>query len=77
LNLADLKSRLVQEGFSSDVYCIGGQLPPYEGLVLEKISGAWKIDHYERGLRRELAPFSSEDEACKRMHELLVRYYGA
>jgi hypothetical protein len=71
----DLKQRLAAEGFRSDVYCIDGPLPSYEGLILEKSGTMWRIEHFERGVRRELESFGTEERACERMYELLVEHF--
>jgi hypothetical protein len=75
MNAAELRALLAKEGFDPDVYSIDGGLPPYEGLLLEPSGTAWTIDHVERGIRRPLESFSSEDEACRRMYELLSRHF--
>lgn len=71
----ELKQRLAAERFRSDVYSIDGPLPSYEGLILEKKGTRWKIDHFERGLRRELESFDTEEQACEKMYELLVKHF--
>ena len=71
----ELKIRLKLEGFRSDVYSINGPLPSYEGLILETSNGQWKIEHFERGVRRELESFASEQQACDRMYELLTEHF--
>lgn len=76
MNGDDLKRRLVAEGFRSDVYSIDGPLPSYEGLILERTGTTWKVEYFERGIRRELASFSTEEQACERMYELLVEHFS-
>ncbi len=75
MNADDLKRRLVTEGFRSDVYSIDGPLPSYEGLILQRTGTTWRIEHFDRGMRRVLASFSTEEEACERMYELLVEHF--
>jgi hypothetical protein len=75
MTVSDLKARLVREGFRPDVYSINGQLPSYEGLILEGSGIRWKIDHFERGVRRELESLTSEEAACDRMYELLCKHF--
>jgi hypothetical protein len=75
MNTTQLKARLISEGFKADVYGIEGSLPAFEGLVLEKHGARWKIEHFERGIRRELDSFTSESEACDRMYELLTKHF--
>ena len=75
MNKTELKARLVKEGFDANAYCIDGPLPSYEGLILETAGAKWRIDHFERGIRRELESFASEQQACDRMYELLARHF--
>lgn len=75
MTIPELRRRLQNEGFRPDVYSIESPLPPHEGLILERVDAAWKIDHFERGVRRELHRFTSEDEACDRMYELLAAHF--
>lgn len=75
MNKAELKARLIKEGFSASSYSIEGPLPSYEGLILETTGARWRIEHFERGIRRELDSFASEQQACDRMYELLVRHF--
>jgi hypothetical protein len=75
MNTRELKARLVREGFRSDVYSIDGPLPSYEGLILEASHGQWQIEHFERGVRRELERLASEEEACDRMYALLMEHF--
>ncbi|HYQ28862.1 MAG TPA: hypothetical protein VER04_16635 [Polyangiaceae bacterium] len=77
MKVQELKSRLKLEGFSSDLYSINnGPLPSYEGLILSRSNGQWKIEHFERGIRRELETFASEEQACDRMYELLMEHFS-
>jgi len=75
MTVAELKVRLRNEGISPDAYSIGGPLPKYEGLILEVSNDRWKIEHFERGIRRELETFSSEEKACERMYDLLMKHF--
>jgi hypothetical protein len=76
VNVPELKIRLREEGLSPDVYSINGPLPVYEGLLLEESAGKWRILHFERGMRREMESYAEEEQACKRMYELLMEYFG-
>ena len=71
----ELKQRLLLEGFRPSVFSIDGPLPAYEGLILEKTDTTWRIDHFERGVRRELESFNTEEQACERMYELLAAHF--
>lgn len=75
MKISELKDRLQREGFTPDVYSIDGPLPAHEGLILEKLDALWTIYHIERGIRRELAFFTNEEEACDRMYELLTAHF--
>lgn len=75
MNSAELQVRLRAAGIRPESYSIGGPLPTYEGLILEHSDGAWRIEHFERGMREELESFSSEEQACERMYELLLRHF--
>lgn len=75
MNKRELEARLVREGFRSDVYSIDGPLPSYEGLILEASHGQWRIEHFERGARRELERFATEEQACDRMYTLLADHF--
>lgn len=71
----ELKLRLQKEGFRPDTYSIDSPLPAHEGLILEKVDGVWKIDHFERGVRDTLGLCATEEEACDRMHELMAAHF--
>ena len=73
----ELEARLVAEGFGDDVYGLDGSPPTYEGLSLARSGGRWVIDFVERGTRRVLESFDSEQDACDRMYELLCKHYRA
>lgn len=75
MNVTELKDRLVSEGFSPHVYSANSPLPTYEGLILEQSGDRWRIEHFERGVRRELESFANEGQACERMYELLVKHF--
>lgn len=75
MNITELKARLVAEGFDRGVYSVDGTPLPYEGLMLRRAGGEWVIDHFERGVHRRLATLASEEQACARMHELLIQYF--
>lgn len=75
MNIVELKTRLAAERFDPSAYCIGGTLPAYEGLILEKFGERWKIEHFERGERYELESFVDEEMACNRMYELLTTHF--
>ena len=75
MNVSQLKARLQQEGFSQNTYSIDGPLPPHEGLILTNVGKTWKIEHFERGVRRELESFNNEEEACARLYELLTTHF--
>ena len=75
MNTAQLKERLTREGFKPNTYSIGGPLPPYAGLILEKSGTLWEIDYFERGMRRRMASFVDEEQACERMYELLMEHF--
>jgi hypothetical protein len=75
VTVPELKRRLANEGFRPDVYGIDGSVPTYEGLVLERRGAQWTIEHFERGIRRELESFAGEEEACERMYQLLTEYF--
>ena len=72
---SELKARLVTEGFEPSSYSIDGPLPQFEGLVLEHTGKQWTIEHFERGMRRELARFDREEEACAHMYGLLLKHF--
>lgn len=75
MNTTQLKARLASEGFKESAYGIDGSLPAFEGLILEQRGARWRIEHFERGIRRELESFASESQACERMYELLARHF--
>jgi hypothetical protein len=75
VNTSQLQARLRKEGFRPGTYSIGGALPVHEGLILTNVGQEWKIEHFERGVRRELESFTDEDEACRRMYELLQEHF--
>lgn len=75
MNVTELKALLEAECFDPGIYSIDGPLPEYEGLILRRVEMAWVIEHFERGMRRQLDSFASEHEACHRMHELLSKHF--
>jgi hypothetical protein len=76
VNTAQLQTRLRKEGFNPVNYSIEGPPPPYEGLILSRAGNVWKIEHFERGVRRELESIANEDQACERMYELLKQHFS-
>jgi hypothetical protein len=75
MNRIELKAKLESEGVNPTSYSIDGRLPPYEGLILEYSGGMWRIEHFERGMRRELESFVSEHQACDTMYALIHRHF--
>ncbi len=75
MNKSDLTAKLTADGFEPGSYSIDGPSPHFEGLVLEHNGGQWTIEHFERGMRRELARFDREEEACAHMYGLLLKHF--
>ena len=75
MNMKELKARLKKEGFNENVYSFGESLPSYEGLILKHSNSRWRIQHFERGVQRELESYLDERQACKRMYELLLNNF--
>ena len=44
-----------------------------EVYCLDNVRGGWIVYHRERGIRRDERLFSSEDEACRHILDLLTR----
>lgn len=76
MNVPELKDRLRAEGFDPGVYGIDGDLASCEGLVLERDGGMWKILHFDRGVRDELARSGDQAAACQDKYELLCRHFS-
>jgi hypothetical protein len=56
-------------GIRESSFCLDGGMPP-ETYVLAIEDGGWIVYYSERGKRRNVASFDTEDEACD---ELLLR----
>lgn len=67
----ELQARLQTERFRDDTYTLDGTTPPYEGCMLVEAHGIWYVQYFERGETREIARFTSENEACERFYEML------
>lgn len=76
MNVAELKALLAAEGFDPATYSIESPLPAYEGLILRRADEGWVIEHFERGMRRPLESWQSEDEACRSMHALMTSHFS-
>lgn len=69
----ELEVRLRREGVPSFLYSFDDLLPEYEGLVLTEQSGSWIIEYCEMGECRVLETLNSEEEACTRVYDRLIR----
>jgi hypothetical protein len=73
MNRNDLEQRLQRERFRPDAYRLDGSPPANDGFVLGEVHGKWTVSYFERGLTRLLGEFTSEQQACERLYELLKR----
>lgn len=72
MNRQELAKRLQNEGFRSDLYSLDGELPSLlEGFILNKTGGRWIIEYYERGMRRMLGEYPTEEDACDSFYQTL------
>jgi hypothetical protein len=72
VNRQSLKELLEREGIDPSSYSLEGGMP-VEAYVLESGPSSWSVYYSERGLRTGEVTFASEDEACSRMFEMLLR----
>lgn len=70
MDRAELRNTLDQEGIRPDAYSLEGGL--YEDrLCIDEVYGQWLVYYVERGKRWDERTFSTEDEACRHLLELL------
>lgn len=68
----ELAKRLHDEGFLETIFNLDGDIPPaYEGYVLSEISNNWSVEYYERGTKRLLGEFKTENTACDWLYQKL------
>ena len=67
-----LRALLDAEDVDPAAYSLDGGLP-FEAYVLERQPLGWAVYYSQRGLRSNEEPFTTEDEACARLLELVLR----
>ena len=72
MNRQTLKELLDREGIDPSSYSLEGGMP-VEAYVLEFSPSSWSVYYSERGLRTAEETYASEEEACSRMLEMLLR----
>lgn len=72
MRMRELKAALDQAGVRERAYDLEGSSKD-EVYCLDKVQGSWVVYYRERGIRREERFFSSEDEACQYIFDLLIR----
>jgi len=73
MTVQELRDVLTRVGIRERAYDFDGSSRD-EVYCLDKApSGGWSVYYRERGIRREERRFSSEDEACRYVLELLMR----
>lgn len=72
MNRSDLKTAAQREGIRPESYSLEGGMPP-ERYVLALEEGGWSVYYSERGRRRGLNSFDTEDEACDYLFHLLIK----
>ena len=63
MNRQDLLRALDQESVPSDVYDLNGGLLP-ERLTIAMADGKWLVYYSERGRKKSLGEYETEEEAC-------------
>jgi len=71
---SELKRKLIEDGIPRNMYSLDGGLPN-EALCLAKDKRFWEVYYSERGLKRNLGRFESEEEACDYFYELITEAY--
>ena len=74
MNKKELKRALINAKIPNDMYCLNGGLPN-EAFCLQKGNDNWEVYYSERGRKSGLKLFTSEDEACKAIFELIYDTY--
>lgn len=73
MNTKELERKLNDAHIRSDSYSLDG-VPKDEALILEPSTGnGWRIYYSERGLRTSEKVFLTEEEACGRFLEMVLR----
>lgn len=73
MNTKELEEKLNNAHTRSDSYSLDG-IPKDEALILEPSTGnGWRIYYSERGLRTSEKVFLTEEEACERFLEMVLR----
>ena len=67
MKITELKQLLLNEGVPENNICIGPPGNRYEALGIEDIHGTWEIYYSERGQRRLICSFESEEAANREL----------
>jgi hypothetical protein len=71
---SELKRKLIEQGVPRDMYSLDGGLPN-EALCLAKDERLWEVYYSERGIKRNLGQFETEEQACDTFYELIREAY--
>lgn len=63
MNRKQLEKILLENKVPNDLYSLNGGLPS-EAYCIEKDKDRWQIYYSERGIKRNIGYFESEEEAC-------------
>ena len=72
MNVWDLQAEFQAAGIKSHAYDIEGSSKD-EAYCIDKVAGGWSVYYRERGLHRDERVFTSEDEACRHLHGLVMK----
>lgn len=71
MTVQELKVTLDRLGIRERAYDLDGSHRD-EVYCLDQVSGGWVVYYRERGIRRDERLFSSEDEACRHILDLIA-----
>jgi hypothetical protein len=71
---SELKGKLIEQGFPSNMYSLDGGLPN-EAYCLVEEKRFWEVYYSERGVKSNLRRFETEEQACDTFYELIREAY--
>jgi len=70
MNRKQLENEFQKSGVRADAYSLFGTLKD-DAHIIDEIYGKWIVFYFERGSRSNEQEFSTENEACQYLLELL------
>ena len=76
MNRKELQALLDRAGIDPQAYTFN-ELSPSEKYALHESGASWVVYYGERGKQNDMGFFASEDEACRRLLDILLADPGA